>query len=173
MKISATIQSLINEQINLELASAHLYMAMASYFLEAELRGFGNFFIVQVQEENYHAMKHFHFLHEVGGRLQLRTIEAPIDKFENPRHVFQIALEHEEKVTKAIYHLIDAALQEKDFATYTFLEWFVKEQIEEENLMRTILRKLEMIGDNTSALFFLNEELSKRSYEPSNGEKEE
>jgi ferritin len=172
MKISNTIESLINEQINLELASAHLYMAMASYFLEAELQGFGNFFIIQVQEENFHAMKHFNFLHEVGGRLQLKTIEAPNEKFNSPFHIFQTALQHEEKVTRSIYHVIDIALQEKDFATYTFLEWFVKEQIEEENLMRTVLRKLEMIGDNTSALFFLNEELSKRSYVPSSGREE-
>lgn len=166
MAISKTIETLINKQINEEIYSAHLYLGMASYFLHEELNGFGNFFVVQSHEENNHAMKYFQYLHEVGGKLKMEALPAPNQSYSSAVEVFEQALAHEEKVTQSTYDLIDHALKEKDFATYTFLEWFVKEQVEEEALMRSIVARLQMIKNDMTALFFLNEELSKRKLEP-------
>jgi ferritin len=168
MKISNKIESLINEQINHEFGAQMQYLAMAAWFIDRELTGLGNFFTVQAEEENMHAMKHISYLLNVGGKLELKGITAPKAEFDSPLSVFRTALEHEQQVTRSIYNLIDSALQEKDFATYTFLEWFVQEQVEEEATMRHFCAKFELIGDDKTALFFLDEEMSKRKTETGN-----
>lgn len=165
MRISKKTEELINKQINEEIYSAHLYLSMASYFLYLDLNGFGNFFVVQSHEENNHAMKYFTFLHDVGGKLAMKALPAPSETYNSALDVFEQALAHEEKVTASTYELIDYALKDKDFATYTFLEWFVKEQVEEEALMRTLVAKLQMVKNDPTALFFMNEELAKRKFE--------
>jgi ferritin len=164
MTIKSEIGSMINDQINMELYSANVYLTMASYFINQELNGFGNFFIVQMREEQFHAMKYFKFLHDVEGKFNLQSIAAPNQAYKNYKHVFELALENERKVTESTNNLIDAALANKDFGTYTFLEWFIKEQVEEEALMRNLLSKLELIGNDKSALFILDAELAKRSF---------
>ena len=165
MKISDKLQELLNEQIASELYSCNLYLSMASYLLGMELNGFANFFLVQAEEENFHAMKQFKYLHDVDGKLVLRAIEAPPASFKSIKHIFELTMEHEKKVTKAINKMVQQAVKENDFATHTFLQWFVTEQVEEEATVKNVLKKIEMIGDNSSALYLLNDELSKRIFQ--------
>lgn len=166
MGISKKMQDALVAQIQSELFSANQYLTMASYFLKDDLNGFANFFLVQAQEENFHAMKQFQYLHDVGGSIQIGSIPATVGEFKSIKHVFEVTLEHEKKVTQAISNLIKLALDENDFATHAFLQWFITEQVEEEALIGTILKKLEMIGDNSSALYLLNDELAKRTFTP-------
>jgi len=159
MPINKDVELKLNHQMNKELYSANLYLSMASYCFQQELNGFGEFFMRQAAEEHLHMEKQFRYLHDVGGVYMPEPIDAPQAVFASPLQLFQIALEHERKVTESIYELIDTALGNKDYASYNFMEWFIGEQVEEEALMSNILKKLQMIGDNSSALFFLNEEL--------------
>ncbi len=165
MKVSPQIEQLLNAQINTELYSANVYLTMAAWFYNRDLDGFGNFFLVQMQEEQFHAMKYFRYLHDVEGTFRLETIPTPEQQHASIVEVFQKALKNEEEVTRSTHHLIDMSLQVKDFATYQFLEWFVREQVEEEATMRNILAKLELIGDDKSGLFLLDRELGQRSFE--------
>ncbi|MCS7076920.1 MAG: ferritin [Bacteroidia bacterium] len=159
------MQDALIEQLHHELYSANQYLTMASYFLKDDLDGFANFFLVQAQEENLHAMKQFKYLHDVGGHVKIQSIPEPINHFTSITHVFEITLAHEKKVTQSISNLIKLSLQENDFATHTFLQWFITEQVEEEALVNTIIKKLKMIGDNSSALYLLNDELAKRTFD--------
>jgi ferritin len=168
MRISEKMELALIEQIHLELFSINQYLVMASYFLKDDLNGFANFFLVQSQEENFHAMKEFKYLHDVGGSIKIHQIPAPISDFHSIKHVFETSLMHEKKVTKSINNLIKLALEEGDFATHTFLQWFITEQVEEEALIENIIKKLDMIGDNSSALYLLNDELAKRTFNPTN-----
>jgi len=154
---------MLNEQINKELYSANLYLSIASYFTEQEMTGFAHFFLIQVQEEQLHAMKQFKYIHDVGGRVKISKLEAPPHTFKNPKNAFEFTLEQERLTTKSINNLVKQAVSENDYATHTFLQWFVTEQVEEESLINTILKKLEWVGDNPSALYLLNEELAKRT----------
>lgn len=161
--ISKNVEALLNAQMNAEMASANLYLQMASYFMDMELTGFAHFFELQAQEEHNHMMLQFKYLHDVGGRLRLGAIPAPQQEFDSPLTVVKLAYDHEKKVTESIHNLVDEALKAKDYATYTFLEWFVKEQVEEEATMQNIAKRLEMVADNQSALFLLDQELGQRT----------
>ncbi len=166
MRISEKMQLALVEQIHLELLSINQYLVMASYFLKDDLNGFANFFMVQSQEENFHAMKQFQYLHDVGGSIRISQIPAPISDFHSIKHVFEMSLLHERKVTQAISNIIKLSLEEQDYATHTFFQWFITEQVEEEALVENIIKKLDMIGDNSSALYLLNDELAKRTFNP-------
>lgn len=163
--ISPKIQDLLNKQFNMELYSANLYLAMSSYFLSKDLDGFANFFRIQAQEEQMHAMKQFDYIHQVDGRMYFSLVDAPQNEFESILDVFTLTLEHEQKVTASINNLVGAALEEKDYATYSFLQWFVNEQVEEEASIKSLIQKIKMIGDNSSALYLLNAELLQRTLE--------
>ena len=172
MQISEKMEDLLNDQINKEFYSSNLYLQMASYFLEKELNGFANFFLVQSQEEHFHAMKQFKFLHDIGGSLKLKAIPEPERKFKSIKQVFEVTFQHEKTVSKSISQIIGQAIAEGDYATHTFMQWFITEQVEEEALVQNILKKLEMIGDNSSAMYLLNDELAKRTFvEPDTGKK--
>lgn len=168
MRVSEKMEQALIEQIHMELFSVNQYLVMASYFLKDDLNGFANFFLVQAQEENFHAMKQFKYLHDVGGSIRIGNIPATVSEFHSTKHIFEVSLAHEKKVTQNFNRLIKLALDEGDFATYTFLQWFITEQVEEEALVENIIKKLDMIGDNSSALYLLNDELSKRTFTPSN-----
>ena len=163
--ISEKIQKLLNEQFHKELYSANLYLAMCSWFLSKDLDGFAHFFRLQADEELMHAMKQFDYVHEVDGKISIREIASPQTQFEDMMEAFEAALAHEQLVTKSINQIVKAALEESDFATHAFLMWFVNEQVEEEALMRTIIGKLKLAGENSSALYLLNEELLNRKSE--------
>lgn len=164
--ISEKIQVLLNEQFTHELYSANLYLSICSYFEDQDLDGFANFFRLQAQEEMQHAMKQFDFIHQVDGKVRMQAIDAPQTEFDSMQAAFELALEHEQFVTKSIHKIVKSAIDEADFATHAFLQWFVTEQVEEEATIKNILRKIQMIGDNSSALFLLNSELAKRQPSP-------
>ncbi|WP_022665066.1 ferritin [Desulfospira joergensenii] len=164
--ISKKIQDAINTQINRELFSEYYYLSMASYFNSAGLNGFENFFLVQVEEERFHAMKMYRFLNERGGRVFLKEIEAPKTEFKSPLEVFELAYEHEKLVSSLINNLVDLAIQENDHAARNFLNWFVEEQVEEEASMDAILNKLKLIKGEGHGLLMLDNELAQRVFTP-------
>jgi len=164
--ISQKLEAAINEQINKELFSEYYYLSMASYFNSVGLDGFENFFLIQVQEERFHAMKMYRFVNERGGRVILSQIDTPKTEFKSSLEVFQLAYEHEQFVTKLINDLMDLAISENDHAAKSFLNWFVDEQVEEEDSMESIVSKLKLIDGKGNGLLMLNKELAARTFNP-------
>ncbi|AAB90406.1 ferritin [Archaeoglobus fulgidus] len=164
--ISEKMVEALNRQINAEIYSAYLYLSMASYFDSIGLKGFSNWMRVQWQEELMHAMKMFDFVSERGGRVKLYAVEEPPSEWDSPLAAFEHVYEHEVNVTKRIHELVEMAMQEKDFATYNFLQWYVAEQVEEEASALDIVEKLRLIGEDKRALLFLDKELSLRQFTP-------
>ena len=164
--ISQKLQDAINNQINKELFSEYYYLSMASYFSSVGLDGFENFFLIQVEEERFHAMKMYRFLNERGARVILSQIDTPKTEFKSPLEVFKLAYEHEQFVTKLINELMDIAIAENDHAAKSFLNWFVDEQVEEEASMETIVNKLELIGNEGNGLLMMDKDLAGRTFTP-------
>jgi len=164
--ITEKLEKAVNYQINRELFSEYYYLSMASYFNSTGLSGFENFFLVQVEEERFHAMKMYRFLNEKGGRVALDAIEAPKTVFNSPIEVFQLAFDHEKLVSSLINDLMDLAISENDHAAKNFLNWFVEEQVEEEASMETILNKLKLINGEGHGLLMMDGELGQRVFTP-------
>lgn len=162
--ISAKLEEAFNDQINKEMYSAYLYLAMKVYFQECNLEGFVNWFGVQYQEEMAHAMGMFDYLNERGGHIDLRTIDEPEVKSSEILGIFEQVLEHEEYVTSRINALCDVADEVKDRAALNFLNWYIKEQVEEEANVGGLLAKLRLIGDDKKALLMLDSELKARTF---------
>ena len=158
------IEEAFNSQLNAELYSSYLYLSMAAYFKSINLTGFENWMKIQAQEELFHAMKFYNFIHERGGRVILKEIEKPPIEWESPLKVFEHVLAHEQKVTGLINDLVNKALEEKDHASYVFLQWFVTEQVEEESSAEEVLEKIKLIGDSTGGMFMLDRELGQRKF---------
>ncbi|MDF2891536.1 MAG: Ferroxidase [Clostridia bacterium] len=156
----------MNIQIMHELASAHLYMAMEAYCASLNLDGFANWLKVQTEEERAHARLFFDFINRMNGEVKVYGIDEPHDKYASLLDVFEKGYEHEQFVTSRIYLLADIATEEKNHAAVSFLKWFVDEQVEEESNFLGLIKKLELIGDNTSGLYMLDKELAARVYVP-------
>jgi len=168
--ISKKMQDALNGQINAEMYSAYLYLAMSAYFQSINFNGFAQWMNVQYQEEMMHAMKIYDFIAERGGRIVLDAIDKPQSEWKSPLAAFEAAYKHEQKVTGLIYGLVELAKKEKDHATDIFLQWFVSEQVEEENNASEIVAKLQMLKDSTGQMFMLDRELGKRKAESEGGE---
>lgn len=162
--INSKLEEAFNDQINKELYSEYLYLAMKVYFQEWNLKGFVNWFDVQVQEEHAHAMGMFAYLDERGGNIDLRAIDKPEVKGSTPLEIFEHVLEHEQFVTSRINHLADVADEVKDRAALNFLNWYIKEQVEEEANVGGLLATLKLIGDDKKALLLLDKELETRTF---------
>lgn len=162
MKISSKMNSIINKQINEEMNSAYLYLAMATYFEDNNLQGCAGWMKKQANEELSHAMKFYHYVYERNGSVILDAIAKPSAKWKNPLEVFQEAYGHEQKISALVHGIYDSARTEKDFATTSFLKWFLDEQVEEEANVSYIIEKLKMIGNNNVALLMLDKELGER-----------
>ncbi|HCZ07279.1 MAG: ferritin [Thermotogota bacterium] len=162
MKINATVEKALNEQINRELYSAYLYLAMAAYLDEKNLPGAAHWMRVQAQEEVGHAMRLYNYVVERRGRVVLEAIEKPPVEWKSITDVFESALKHEEKVTSHIHSLVDLAQEEGDHATVSMLKWFVDEQVEEEASVDEILQKLRYLGEDGRSLIILDRELAQR-----------
>ena len=160
------MEKAINGQINAELYSAYLYLSMAAWFQERDLPGFASWMRIQVQEEQFHAMKMFDHVLERGGRTDLGAIDAPPGDWKSPLDVFKATLEHEQKVTGLINDLVYLARDERDNATEIFLQWFVKEQVEEEDTASGILGQLKLVEGSPQALFLMDRELGQRVFTP-------
>ncbi len=152
----------LNKQINAELFSSYLYLSMAAYFENAGFKGFANWMRAQSQEEYEHAMKFYEYLISVEGKVELEAIEKPKNQWDSPLAVFEAAKEHEIYVTNLINNLVAVSLEEKDYATNIFLQWFVTEQIEEVATVSEIIDKFKMIGERKESLYFLDKELGAR-----------
>jgi len=164
--ISKKMEKALNGQLNAELYSAYLYLSMAAYFESADLAGFANWMRVQNAEEHFHAMKFYDYVIERGGRVILRPIEAPPSDWDSPLAVFEATLTHEQKVTGLINDLMDLAREEKDNASEIFLQWFVNEQVEEEDNAGKVLGQLKLIKDSPQALFMMDKEMGQRVFTP-------
>jgi ferritin len=139
---------------------------MAAYFHAMNLDGFANYFHVQSQEEHFHAMKIFHFILDKGGKVDLQQIAKPDSEFKSPLSVFETALEHEKKVTKAINKLMDGAISENDHAVNSFLRWYIDEPVEEEALAGKALAKMQIIKGQGEGLLILDQEFAQRTFAP-------
>ena len=170
--ISEKMQEAINGQLNAELYSSYLYLSMNAYFKSINLDGFANWMHYQAQEELTHAMKFYDFINQRGGRVNLLQIEAPPAQWNSPQAVFEATLEHEQKVTGLINELVELALSEHDHASNIFLQWFVSEQVEEEESVTGVLEQLKLMGEAKGGLFMIDRELAKRSPGNTSGESE-
>jgi ferritin len=161
--LSKAIQDAINNQINKELFSSYLYLAMSTYYAESNFSGFASWMKVQSTEEYGHAMKFYGYVVERNGHVELETIEKPNAKFKSPADVFKQVLEHEQKVTAMINKLYELAIKEKDYPTQIMLEWFITEQLEEEKSAGDILEQLKMVGDSPVSLIMMDRQLAARA----------
>lgn len=164
--INERMRDEINKQINAEMYSAYLYLSMASYFEEQGLPGFANWMYVQNEEETFHAMKLFRFIVARGGRVELMAIEEPPRSWEDPLAVFKHVYEHEQKVTGLINSLMTTARELSDYASENELQWFVAEQVEEEDNADKLVRKVQMMKDAPGGLMMLDAELAERVFTP-------
>lgn len=164
--IRQTMLEALNRQINRELYSAYLYLSMSAWFSNRNLPGCANWMRVQVQEEQFHALKFYDYVVSRGGRLTMQAIEAPPTDWESPLEVFEATYAHEQKVTGMIDDLVDLAQKERDHATANLLQWYVNEQVEEESNDTAIIERLKMIGEDKNALLVLDRELATRVYTP-------
>ncbi|CEL24901.1 ferritin [Methanobacterium formicicum] len=160
------MEEAINYQLNRELYSGYLYLAMAAYFEDQDLPGFGNWMRVQAQEELSHAMKFYDYLVQRGSRVLMAEIEKPQSKWDSPVAAFEHVYEHEQMVTGLINDLVDLALELSDHATNNFLQWFVAEQVEEEESASGALQKVKLTGESGSGLYMLDQELGQRVFNP-------
>lgn len=164
--LSTKLVDILNKQINYELYSEHVYLAMAAYCSEKDLEGFANFFMVQAEEERFHAMKIFNYIIEMDERVRISSSPQPQNDYESILDVLQAALKQEKNNTKNIYEITDVAMEERHHATISFMKWFIDEQVEEEALVNSIIKKLQRIGHDNAALFMLDNELATRTFTP-------
>ena len=157
------VQDAINEQIGQEFYAAYLYLAMSAHFELKSLLGFARWMRFQAKEELEHAMRLFDYMNRRGAEVVFGGIEAPHNEFGGPLKNFETALAHEKKVTKLIHDLYDLAVSKHDHATQLELQWFITEQVEEEDSIGTIVDQLRMAGDNEAAIFILDRELATRT----------
>jgi len=160
--LSKSMEDALNRQVNRELYSAYLYMSMSAYFSSANLSGFAKWMRIQAKEERAHATKLYDYILARGGKIALLDIEAPKAKWTSATKVFEEVYAHEQKVTGMINALVELATKEKDHASFEMLQWFVKEQVEEEEHASEILAKVRTIGEVPGHLFYLDHQLAKR-----------
>ena len=161
--ISEKMADALNEQVNKEMFSSYLYLSMSAFFDSKNLGGMAQWMKMQSQEEYEHAMKFYDFVLRVGGDVKLGAIDAPKTEWDSPLQIFEESLEHERFISKSIHELMDLAISESDHPTKSFLQWFIDEQVEEEDTVSQIVENFRMIGDDKGGLFMLDRELGSRS----------
>ena len=160
--LSRKMEDALNKQVNREFYSSYLYLAMSAYFETVNLKGFARWMRVQAREERTHGEKIYDFIIARGGKVTLGPIEAPKAKWSSAGKVFGEVYAHEQKVTGMIHALVELAMKEKDYATFEMLQWFVKEQVEEEANAADVLAQIGLVGDVPGSLFRLDHELGER-----------
>jgi ferritin len=171
--LSKKLEDELNKQMNNEFFSSYQYIQMAAYFHAMNLDGIAHFFHIQAKEENFHAMKLFHFILDLGGNVALQQIVQPQVKFKSPLEVFEKALEHEKKLSLEINKLMDEAIKENHHAVNTFLRWYISEQVEEEALASKNLGKMQLINGQGEGLLIIDQQLAERSFEEDEEEDDE
>ena len=160
------VVSMLNDQVNMEWYSAYLYLDIYGYYMDQNLNGFGNWFYVQTQEERDHAMLYVKYLLNNNEKVILQDVKAPNMAFHDFREPSNVAFEHEKNVTASINKIYAAAYELKDFRTMQFLDWFVKEQGEEEKNTEDVVKKYDLFGKDAKGLYLLDSELAARVYTP-------
>ncbi|MGI6217296.1 MAG: ferritin [Coriobacteriales bacterium] len=158
------VAKLINEQINKELYSAYLYLSFADFYEEAGLKGYANWYMVQVQEERDHALIMRNYMHSNNEKITLLPIDQPDKKFDSFLDPLVAGLEHEKYVTSLINNIYAAASKANDYRTMQWLDWFVKEQLEEEENAQDMIDRMKLFGDDKKALYDLDQEYAARTY---------
>ena len=158
------VTELLNQQINKEFYSAYLYLDFSNYYYDQELNGFGNWYRIQAQEERDHAMLFMQYLQNNGERIELEAIAKPDVELSDNKAVLEAGLKHERYVTNLIHTIYEAAYNARDFRTMQFLDWFVKEQGEEENNAESLVKKYELYGSDPRSLYMLDSEMAARVY---------
>ena len=162
--LNEKVAALCNEQINKEFYSAYLYLDIANYYADQGLDGFANWYTIQAQEERDHAILFLQYLQNNGERVTLEAIAKPDKELNCHRCALEVGYEHEQYVTSLINTIYEAAQEAKDFRTMQFLDWFVKEQGEEEKNADDMLKKYDLYGSDPKGLYSLNSELAARVY---------
>jgi ferritin len=160
--LSSKLQDAFNGQVNAELHSAYLYLSMAAYFESKDLKGMAHWMVVQAGEEKQHAMRLFDFINDRGGRVLLTQIEGPKTEWKSPLEAFEDAYQHEQKITGMINGLMNLVAVEKDGAGHDFLEWFCREQVEEEASAQLIVAQLKLVGGDGVGLYMIDQQLGQR-----------
>ncbi len=160
--ISKKMEEALNTHINAETYSAYLYLSMAADFENKNLPGFAHYMYIQAQEEFGHVSRFYNYVNGQQGKVKLAAIDAPETEWDTPVAVFEAIYAHEQNVTGLVNNLVALAMEEKDFASNIFLQWFVSEQVEEESNASSVLAKLKMVGDNVQGLFMMDRELGQR-----------
>ena len=167
--LSSTIEKALNKQVTLEAASSQIYLAMASWAETQGFEGVAQFMYAHSDEEREHMLKLVKFINERGGHAKISELAAPPIEFGSFKDMFQELFNHEVAVSKSINDLVDISLQEKDYATHNFLQWYVSEQIEEEALARNILDKINLIGDDKSGFYLFDNDIKQLIVTPETG----
>ena len=162
--ISEKMNAAFNKQINEEFYSAYLYLSMSAYFEGLGLLGFSNWMKVQTQEETAHAMGLFDYVNSRGGKIELEQVNKPQINWNSALDAFEAVLKHEEYITSKISELMDVAETEKDRPALSFLQWYIKEQVEEEATAGELLTKLKLIGSDVNALLLMDKDLAARTF---------
>ena len=162
--INKKMSDSLNAHMNLELFSAHLYLVMSSCANELGLKGTANWFFVQYREEMAHFMKFYAYLADQGVVISIPAGKAVPNKYKSLLDMVQKTLAHEQLITSCINDLSEQAVKEKDHATQIFLQWFVTEQIEEENNDRDLIAKLKLVGDNGYGILMIDAEMGQRAF---------
>lgn len=162
--LSKKVTKLLNEQVNKEFYSAYLYLDFANYLGKMGLTGYANWYRVQAQEERDHAMLFYSYLHHNNQNVNLEAIEKPEVKADTVLEIMEASLAHEQYVTESINDIYEVALREKDYRTKEFLDWFVKEQGEEEANSQNLIDKVKLLGADPKNMYLLDQELTSRVY---------
>ena len=162
MKVSKNVVKALIDQYNFEIESGYVYLAMVHDLTEKNWAGFAHFMDLQAKEEYEHAERFQKFIEEIDGRVELNAIPEPKKEYKSVLEIFKTALEHEQEVTSRIEKIYDLALEEKNYVVTDFLKWFLSEQVEEEDTMRTICDTLEQLGDSFETLYLFDKELGSR-----------
>lgn len=161
--LTKAVLEALNEQIRLEFSSAYAYLAMSAYCDSGNLPGFAKWLRIQWEEELGHAMKLFGYVHERNGQVTLQAVEKPAGKWKSPADVFDNVLTHEQKVTASIHRLYEVAAKEKDYPTQVLLQWFIKEQVEEEKNATEIVELMKLAGTSGPSILMLDRQLGARA----------
>ena len=162
--LDKNVVALLNQQINKEFYSAYLYLDFSNFYYDNGLDGFGNWYKIQAQEERDQALLFVQYLQNNGEKIELEAIDKPAVELTSAKGVLEEGLKHEQYVTSLIHTIYDAAYSIKDFRTMQFLDWFVKEQGEEETNAEGLIKKFELFGDDPKSLYMLDNELAARVY---------
>ncbi|MBS9778537.1 MAG: non-heme ferritin [Gammaproteobacteria bacterium] len=159
--LTSSMTERLNHQINLEFYSSNLYLQMSAWAASKGFEGAAEFLKLHAAEEMQHMQKLFDYVLETGGLPIIGQLDAPQTEYDNIREIFEITLAHEKEITAAINDLVATSFENKDFSTFNFLQWYVAEQHEEENLFQSIIDKLNLLGDDPKNLFFIDREIAK------------